>query len=164
MAVLTVSPLPGVGLPRRLSAWVRGLFSRRVLLRLAGIPAVQIEGRVIALRPVPLGVARDMVPALLRSAKSFTAWEIDEGLYDDFVTVLSLGLRLPRKVVESFDVPLWQLAPVVEQLAQINGLPTVEVGKTDLGKMLQAMGLIGTPSSPGSSPTPAGPGSTSSNA
>jgi hypothetical protein len=164
MAVLTVSPLPGVGFPRRLAAWVRGLFSRRMLLRLAGIPAVQIEGRVIALRPVPLGVARNMVPALIRCARSFTAWDIDETLYDDFVIVLSLGLRLPKKTVESFTVPLWQLAPVVERLAQINGLPTVEAGRADLGKWLAAMTSTGTPSSPGSSPTPAGLGSTSSNA
>lgn len=164
MAVLTVSPLPGAGLPRRLCAWARGLFSRRVLLRLAGIPAVQIEGRVIALRPVPLGVTRDMVPALIRCARSFTAWEIDETLYDDFVIVLSLGLRLPKKTVESFTVPLWQLVPVIERLAQINGLPTVEAGRADLGKWLAAMTSTGTDLSPGSSPTPAGPGSTSSNA
>lgn len=164
MAVLTVSPLPGVGLPRRVGAWVRGLLSRRVLLRLAGIPAVQIEGRVIALRPVPLGIARDMVPALIRCARSFSAWEINETLYDDFVTVLSLGLRLPKKTVESFTVPLWQLAPVVEQLARINGLPTVEAGSADLGKLLTAMMSTGTPSSPASSPIPDGPGSTSSNA
>lgn len=164
MTVLTVSPLPGAGVPRRLSVWVRGWFSRRALFALAGIPAVQIEGRVIALRPVPLGVARNMVPALIRCARSFTAWEIDETLYDDFVVVLSLGLRLPKKTVEAFTVPLWQLAPVIEQLARINGLPTVEAGRADLGKFLAAMTSTGTASSPGSSPTPAGLGNTSNNA
>ncbi len=164
MTALVVSPLPGVGLPRRVLAWGRGLFSRRALLRLAGIPVVQIEGRVIALRPVPLGIARDMVPALIRCARSFSAWEIDEALYNDFVTVLSLGLRLPKHAVESFAVPLWQLAPVVEQLAQVNGLPTMEAGRADLGKLLAAMTSTGTVSSPGLSATPAGPGSTSSNA
>ena len=151
MAVeLIVSPLPGAGVPRRLSAWARGIVSRRVLLALAGIPAVQIEGRVIALRPVPLGVARDMVPALIRCARSFSVLEVSEALYDDFTTVLSLGLRLPKKKVESFYIPLWQLAPVVERIAEINGLPTVEAGRADLGKFLSAIASTGRDSSPGS--------------
>ena len=164
MAALILTPLPGVGLPRRVFAWVRGLLSRRLLLRLAGVPVVQIEGRVIAVRPVPLGVAREMVPALLRCARSFSAWEIDEALYEDFIVVLSRGLRVPRPVVESWTVPLWQLAPVIERIAQINGLPTVEAGRADLGKLLATMLSTGTGSSPGSSAAPAGPGSTSSNA
>lgn len=161
---LTVAPLPGAGLHRRILAGLRRLLSRRLLLRLAGIPCVQIEGRVVALRPVPLGVARDMVPALIRCARSFSAWEIDERLYDDFVVVLSLGLRLPRPAVEAITVPLWQLAPVVERIAQVNGLPTVEAGGADLGKLLAAMTSTGTGSSPASSAPPAGPGNTSSNA
>ena len=105
-----------------------------------------------------------MVPALLRCAKSIAVWEIDEKLYDDFVVTLALGLGVPAKRIERLQVPLWQLAPVVELIARVNGFPEVEAGRADLGKLMAAMTSTGTSSSPASSPTPAGPGSTSSNA
>jgi hypothetical protein len=164
MDSIILSPVPGAGIPRRVLACLRGLFSRRALLRLVGVPVVQIEGRVIAVRPVPLGVAREMVPALLRCARSFSAWDINESLYDDFVVVLSVGLRQSRQTVESWTVPLWQLAPVVERIAQVNGLPTVEAGRADLGKFVATMLSTGMDSSPGSSAVPDGPGITSNNA
>lgn len=164
MSALVIAPLPGVGLGRRLWCALRGLVSRRTLLTLAGVRSVQLEGQVFPVRPVPLGVARDMVPALLRCAKSIAVWEIDEKLYDDFVVTLSLGLGVPAKRIERLQVPLWQLAPVVELIARVNGFPEVEAGRVDLGKLMAAMTSTGTSSSPASSPTPAGPGSTSSNA
>lgn len=135
-----------------------------MLWRLAGVPTVILEGRVIALRPVPLGIARRLVPAIIRCARSFSVWEINEALYDDFVIVLSLGLRLPARVIEQLDVPLWQLAPVIEHIGVVNGLPKVEAGGADLGKLAALMTSTGTNSSPTSSAPPAGPGSMSSNA
>lgn len=164
MSTLVVSPLPGVGIGRRLWCALRGLVSRRVLLTLSGVRSVQLEGQVIAVRPVPLGVARDMVPALLRCAKSIAVWEIDEKLYDDFVVTLSLGLGVPAKRIERLQVPLWQLAPVVELIARVNGFPEVEAGRADPGKLMAMMTSTGTPSSPPFAPTPAGPGSTSNDA
>lgn len=162
---LIIAPLPGVGFYRRIATRLRRVFSRRIALRLCGIEHVALEGRVCAIRPVPLGIARDMVPALLRCARSFCAWDISESLYDDFVTVLSLGLRLPRRVVEGLSVPLWELAPVIERIAKINGLPTVEAGRSDLGKILATlMSSTGMASSRGSSEAPDGHGSTSNNA
>lgn len=162
MSTLVVSPLPGVGLGRRLWCALRGLVSRRILLTLAGVRSVQLEGQVFAVRPVPLGVARDMVPALLRCAKSIAVWDVNEQLYDDFVVTLSLGLGVPAKRIERLQVPLWQLAPVVELIARVNGFP--EAGRADLGKLMAMITSTGTPSSPGSAPTPDGPGSTSSDA
>lgn len=165
MAAIVITPLPGVGIHRRLFAWLRRLLSRRLLLRLAGIPTVILEGKVLAVRPVPIAAARHLVPAIIRCARSFSAWEINEALYDDFVVVLSYGLGISPQAVEKLTIPLWQLAPVVEQIAQVNGLPTVEAGRSDLGKFLGAMNpSTGTPSSPGSSPAPDGHGSTLSNA
>ena len=164
MGTLIITPLPGVGFARRLWCLLRGLVSRRALFALVGVPCVQIEGQAFAVRPVPLGVARDMVPALLRCAKSFAVREIDERLYDDFVVTLALGLGVPAKRIERLQVPLWQLAPVVELIARVNGFPEVEAGRADLGKLMAAMTSTGTSSSPASSPTPAGPGSTSNNA
>ena len=162
MSTLVIAPLPGVGLGRRLWCALRGLFSRRTLLTLSGVRSVQLEGQVIAVRPVPLGVARNMVPALLRCAKSIAVWELDEQLYDDFVVTLSLGLGVPAKRIEQLNVPLWQLAPVVELIARVNGFP--EAGRAELGKLMAMMTSTGTPSSPAFAPTPDGPGSTSSNA
>ena len=163
-ASFVAHPPRSAGWPIRLFARARAACSRRALCRMAGIRTVSLEGHVRALRPVPISVAREMVPALIRCARSFALWQIDEALYDDFVTTLSLGLGLPRASVERLTVPLWDLAPVVEMIAQVHGLPTVEAGRADLGKLQAAMLSIGTASSPGSSPTPAGPGSTSSNA
>jgi len=166
MAVaLAIQPLPGAGLLHRLGARCQSLLSRRLLLRLAGIPTVSLEGRVYAVRAVPLGIARELVPALLRCSRRFAEWQIDEGLYDDFLKVLALGLNASPKVIDRLTVPLWDLAPVVEQIALVNGLPMLEAGRSDLGKLLAAMmPSTGTPWSPGSSPVPAGPGGTSSNA
>lgn len=165
MTALRLAPHPGAALGVRLAAVLRGLLSRRLLLRLAGVPHVMLEGRVRVVRAVPLGVARELVPALIRCARRFAAWQIDEVLYDDLVRVLALGLRMPPAAVERLTVPLWELAPVVELIATVNGLPRVEAGGSDLGKLLATLtSSTGTSSTPSSSAPPAGPGSTSTNA
>jgi hypothetical protein len=161
MTSLVISPLPGAGLTARLAARVRGLLSRRLLLRLVGIESVMLEGRVHVLRAVPLGVARELVPAIIRCSRRFAGWEIDEGLYDDLVKVLALGLGTTAREIERLTVPLWDLAPVIERIARVNGMPVMEAG-TDLGKALAAlMNSTGTGSTPFSSAPPAGPGTTS---
>lgn len=161
MAAIVLMPLSGAGHRIRLSAWVHGLLSRRALLRLAGVEAVVLEGRTYAVRPVPLGQARILVPAIIRCARRFAAWEIDETLYEDFVTVLALGLGAPRGAIERLTIPLWDLAPVIDRIARVNALPVLEAG-TDPGKLLAAlMTSTGTSSTPSSSAPPAGTGTTS---
>lgn len=159
MGTLIIAPLPGVGFARRLWCLLRGLVSRRALFALVGVPCVQIEGQAFAVRPVPLGVARDMVPALLRCSQHFAQWDISEALYDDLVTVLALGLGARRADVAGLAVPLWELGPVVELIAKVNGMPVVEAG--NLGELLALTKSTGTRSSPASSVPPAGPSSTS---
>lgn len=160
MAALVISPLPGAGLAARLAARVRGLLSRRVLLRLAGIETVVLQGRVHTLRAVPLGVARELVPAIIRCSKKFAAWEIDEALYDNLVKVLALGLSARPAEIERLTIPLWELAPVIERIARVNGLPVLEAG-ADMGKLLAALTTsTGTSSTPSSSAPPAGHGNT----
>ncbi|MBA3034813.1 MAG: hypothetical protein KKF85_03380 [Gammaproteobacteria bacterium] len=162
MAALVIGPLPGAGYGVRLAARLRGLLSRRLLLRLAGIDTVMLEGRVYAVRAVPLGVARCLIPALIRSSRRFAAWQIDEALYDDLVQVLALGLGATPAAIERLAVPLWELGPVVEAIARVNGLPQMEAGGADLGKLLALMTKsTGTNSTPSSSAPPDGPGSTS---
>lgn len=163
MAALVVSPLPGAGLTVRLAAHVRGLLSRRLLLRLIGVESVMLQGRVHVLRAVPLGVARELVPAIIRCSRKFAAWDIDEALYNDLVKVLALGLRTTPREIERLAVPLWELAPVIERIARVNGMPVLEAG-TDMGKLVAAlMTSTGTSSTPSSSAPPAGPGNTSTN-
>ncbi len=165
MAAVIIRPLPGSGHFVRLVAFVRGLLSRRVLLKLAGVDTVVLAGAVHAVRPVPLGVARELVPAIVRCSKAFAAWEFSEALYDDIVKVLALGLRVPQARIEALTVSLFDLAPVVERIARVNGLPVLEAGSPDMGKLLAALTTqTGTNSMPGSSVPPAGPGSTSTNA
>lgn len=160
-ASIVLAPLAGAGHRLRLSAWMRGWLSRRLLLRLAGVEAVVLEGRTYAVRAVPLGVARTLVPAIIRCARRFAAWEIDDTLYEDFVTVLALGLGAPRRAIERLTIPLWDLAPVIDRIARVNGLPVLEAG-TDPGKLLAAlMTSTGTSSTPSSSAPPGGPGTTS---
>lgn len=161
MTALVLSPLPGAGFRVKLTAMVRGLLSRRLLLRLIGVDTVVLEGRVHTLRAVPLGVARELVPAIIRCSRRFAAWEIDEGLYDDLVKVLALGLGTTPREIERLTIPLWDLAPVIERIARVNGLPVLEAG-ADLGKLLAAlMSSTGTNSTPSSSAPPVGPGITS---
>lgn len=161
MSALIVSPLPGAGLRVWLAAWARRLISRRTLLRLAGVKSVMLEGRVYPLRPVPLGIARDLVPAIMRCSQRFAAGQIDESLYDDLVRVLALGLRADPRVIESLTVPLWYLAPVIDGIASVNALPVMEAG-APTGKPPAAMTpSTGTNSTPASPAPPDGPGTTS---
>lgn len=162
MSAVVVSPLAGAGYLARAGAFVRGLVSRRALLRLVGIEAVVLAGRVYAVRAVPLGVARDLVPAIVRCSRAFAAWEFSEALYDDMIRVLALGLGVPARRIEALHVSLLDLAPVVERIARVNGMPVLEAGSPDMGKLVAA--LTGMSSTPGSSPPPAGLGSTSTDA
>lgn len=154
-----INPAPGAGWGVRLAARVRGLLSRRMLYLLLGVPTVVLQGRVYAVRAVPIGVARDLVPALLRCSRLFAKWDLSEALYDDLVRVLALGLGAAPRDIERLSVPLWDLAPAVELIAKANGLPVVEAGQ--LGELAALTSLIGTPSSSASSAPPAGPGITS---
>lgn len=164
-AVLAIAPLPGAGRLVRLAAFARGLVSRRALLRLAGVETVLLEGRVFAVRAVPLGVARVMVPALIRCSRRFAEWQIDETLYDDLIKVLALGLGTEAATIERLTVPLWDLGPVVERIARVNALPMMEAGGSDLGKLVALLThSTGTSSTPSSSVAPAGPGTISTNA
>jgi hypothetical protein len=161
VAQVSIAPLAGAGHRIRLLAWMRGLGSRRALLRLAGVDAVVLEGRTYAVRAVPLGIARELVPAIIRCARRFAAWQIDDALYADLVTVLALGLGTSRRDIERLTIPLWDLAPVVDRIARVNSLPVLEAG-ADPGKLLAAlMTSTGTSSMPSSSAPPAGPGTTS---
>lgn len=161
---INLPPAPGAGAWRRIMAWLRGRFSRRALLKLTGVRTVTLEGHVYAVRAVPLGVARDLVPAVLRASRKFAAWEIDDDLYADMITVLSLGLAESPRKIENLSVPLWQLAPVIDCIARANGLPVLEAG-SDVGKLLATLTTsTGTASTPPSSAPPDGHGSTSINA
>lgn len=165
MSAVVIRPLPGSGHFVRLAASIRGLLSRRMLLALAGVDTVVLAGRVYAVRARPLGVDRDLVPAIVRCSKAFVAWDISEALYDDIVKVLALGLNVPTARIEALPVSLFDLAPVVDRIARVNGLPVLEAGSPDLGKLLEALtSSTGTSFMPGSSAPPAGPGTTSTNA
>ena len=159
-----VSPIAGAGRMTRLAAMARGVLSRRLLLRLNGVDTVVLAGHVHAVRPVPLGVAREMVPAIVRCSRAFAAWQFDEALYDDMIKVLALGLNAPARRIEALTVSLFDLAPVVERIARVNGLPVLEAGSHDMGKLVAALTQTGTSSTPGSSAPPAGHGNTSTDA
>lgn len=163
-AAVVVRLLPGAGYLPLLAALARRMVSRRVLLRLAGVESVVLAGRVHAIRPVPLGVARDLVPAIVRCSQAFAKWEFTEALYDDIVQVLALGLRTSPARIEALSVSLFDLAPVIERIARINGMPVLEAGSDDVGKLLAALTQTGMNSMPGSSAQPDGPGNTSTNA
>jgi hypothetical protein len=160
MAAIVLSPMPGAGRVKRLACWVRGLLSRRLLLRLVGVDTVTLEGRVYVVRAVPLGVARELVPAIIRCSQRFATWQIDESLYDDFVKVLSLGLGTTARTIERLTIPLWDLAPVIDRIARVNSLPVLEAG-ADLGKLAALMTSTGTSFTPSSSAPPDGPGTMS---
>lgn len=162
MAPIIIRPLPGAGFGVRLVAWLRGLSVRRVLRRITGAETVVLQGRVCLVRARPLGVCRDLVPALVRCSRSFAGWQVDEALYEDLVTVIALGLDVPREYVERLSVPLWELTPVVDRIARVNGLLAMEAGSAAMGELLRAMTILtGTNTAPSSSAPPAGAGHTS---
>lgn len=156
-----VVPLLRSGVFASLVAFVRSVFSRRLLLKFAGIDTVVLAGRVYAVRAVPLGVARDLMPAIVRCSQAFVRFDITDELYADLVRTLSLGLGVPAKEIEASAVSLWDLAPVIDLIARVNGFQATEAGQTDMGKLLEALTQTGTNSTPGSSAPPDGPGSIS---
>lgn len=162
-AAVVIRPLPGAGYLPRLSAFVRGLLSRRVLLRMAGIDTVVLAGRVLPVRAVPLGVARELVPAIVRCSQGFVRWDLSEALFDDLVKALSLGLRVPQRDIEALSVSLWDLTRALDLIARVNGLQVMEAGQSEVGKQLEALTPTGTSSTPASSAPPDGHGSTSTN-
>lgn len=164
MAALVVVPiLPGAGYFARAGAFLRGWFSRRLLLSLIGVDAVVLAGHVFAVRARPLGIDRELVPALVRCSQAFVRIEITDELYADIVKALALGLNVSARTIEALPVSLWELAPVLDLIARVNGLQMVEAGRSDLGKILKALEQIGMNSIPESSAPPAGPGNTSTN-
>ena len=144
--VLKTTLRPGIVI--RALTWFRSLSAKRILFALGGIPSVVLEGRVYAVTPVPLGIARELVPAMLRCSRKFAAWQVDEELYDDLVKVLSLGLRTSPETISRLTVALWELAPVIEQIATANAMPVLEAGRSDLGKLIAALST-GESSTPG---------------
>lgn len=161
MAAIVIYPLRAAGFYKRISAHWRGLISRRWLLRLAGIQSVVLEGRVYAVRAVPLKVARDLVPAMIRCSRRFVGAEINENLYDDMVTVLALGLGTTPSAIERLTVPLWGLAPVLDAIAAANGIPVLEAGANPGKPSPATKTSTGMNSTPTSSAPPDGPGITS---
>lgn len=95
----------------------------------------------------------------MRCSRRFASLEIDDALYADLITVLSLGLAVPAARIEGLTVPLWELVPVIQRIAEVNGLPVMEAGESGLGEpMMALMGSIGTATAPSSSVPPAGRG------
>lgn len=159
MPALVIHPLAGAGHFVRLAAFLRRLIpGRRLLLGLVGTETVVIAGCAYAVRPVPLGVARELVPAIVRCSRAFVRFEVTDEMYTDLIKALSLGLGVPAREIERHAVSLWDLAPVIDLIARVNGLQVMEAG--DVGKLLALMTQTGTSSTPGSSAPPAGPGNT----
>lgn len=163
MTTIVIRPLPGAGLGVRVAAWLRGISAKRLLRRLTGAETVVLQGRVCIVRARPLGVCRDLVPALIRCSRRFAEWDVNEALYDDLVTVLALGLNVPRTAIEQLTVSPEYLAPVVSCIAQVNGLHSMEAGRAGVGEFLQALMTksTGTTTAPSSSAPPDGRGLTS---
>lgn len=161
MSALVIQALPGAGLWVRLSSAVRGLVSR-LAPRISGVERIVIQGRALPLKAQPLGVARELIPAIIRCSEGLVAARIDDAFYADLVLVLAIGLALPPKTVEGFSISLWDCMRVLDAIARVNGLQAAEGSGEDLGKLLAV--LSGTNSTPRSSPPLAGAGSTSTNA
>lgn len=167
MAAINIAPLRGAGYVARIGAFLRlSLCLRRGMLRGLGYESVVLEGRVYRVRAVPLGKARYLVPALIRCAQGFVESRFDdESLYDDLINVLALGLGVPSTKVEAMDIPIWDLAPVIDCIARVNGLAAnEEAGKSDPGKFKFSrllMVFTGTSFTQRSFHRPVGPGTTS---
>lgn len=169
MTATIVKVLPAARIGAKLIARLRALQSCRRLhslcARTIGAEVVVLAGRVHRVHAVPLSVARELVPAIVRCSQRFSAFEVDESLFDDLIKVLSLGLGVSPGAIERLSVSLWEVAPVIGAIAKANGLPMVEAGSADMGKFLAAMAAtetsIGMPSMPPSSAGLAGAGTTS---
>lgn len=144
---------------QRLPALLWGLFYLPLRLKNAGADQVILYGRPHTVLPRPLGVARQLVPLLLRCSQRFAEGEVTEALYDDLILILSLGLGVKARYVESFPISISDLARIYELIARVNGLSREE--GTALGGVAALAILTGMSSMPGSSAPPAGPGTTS---
>jgi hypothetical protein len=99
---------------------------------------VVLAGKRYVARVVPFGVARQLVPALIRASQAIGDGRIDDdAVYADVVTVLHLGLGIPRWRISRLDCDLTELPAVFERVGIANGLVPKE-GTGPVGKLLAA--------------------------
>jgi hypothetical protein len=116
--------------------------------------------------PIPLGRLKKLLPAFNRAGRALQAGLLDEAVFDDIAIVLSAGTGLDVESIESLPATMAQLSTALEVVAQVAGLEgkTGASGAPQGEGPSQAVATPGTSSTPGSSPPPAGPGSTSTSA
>jgi hypothetical protein len=83
---------------------------------------IVIGGQTVAVKPIPLGVLRKVVPAFNRVGVTFASGAVDEAVISDCVFIIAAGIGKPVEEVEQMPMGFDELPAALEVIAEVAGL------------------------------------------
>lgn len=113
-------------------------------------PVVIVLGtRTLAVRAIPLGKLRRLVPAFNRAGKAFAFGSADDAAFDDIFAILSEATELPVADIEAIPGTWPEIMAAIETVADVCGLkPKKEEGAPDAGEARPGPSPASTPGTP----------------
>jgi len=87
---------------------------------------IVIGGQAVAVKPMPLGTLRKVLPAFNRVGAAFKQGAVDEAVFDDCVTIIAAGIGKSAEEVEQMPMSFDELPRVLEVIAGVAGLKPAE--------------------------------------
>lgn len=83
---------------------------------------IVIGGQPVAVKPIPLGLLRKVVPAFNRVGAAFAAGAIDEQVIEDCEVIIAAGIGKPIHDVAEMPMGFDELPRALEVIAEVAGL------------------------------------------
>lgn len=87
---------------------------------------IVIGGQKIAVKPIPLGLLRKVVPAFNRVGAAFASGAVDERVIEDCEVIISAGIGKPVEEVTQMPMGFDELPRALEVIAEVAGLKPAE--------------------------------------
>lgn len=94
---------------------------------------IVIGGQKIAVKPIPLGLLRKVVPAFNRVGAAFAAGAVGEDVIGDCVVIIAAGIGKAPEEVEQMPMGFDELPQALEVIAEVAGLKPSEAQPGELG-------------------------------
>ena len=121
-------------------------------------PVITLGQRTLAVRPLPLGKLRRLVPAFNRAGRAFALGSADDAAFDDVFAILSEATELPVKDIEAIPGTWQQLMAAIDTVAGVCGLKKPDderQGAPDAGEARPGASASPASTTPGTPSTPA---------
>lgn len=87
---------------------------------------IVIGGQTVAVKPIPLGMLRKVVPAFNRVGSAFAKGAMDESIIGDCVVIIAAGIGKPVEEVEQMPMGFDEIPLALEVIAEVAGLKPAE--------------------------------------